>query len=448
MHVDYQKIDPLNARMTVRILREDYEPKFKTSLLDYRKKGSFKGFRKGKTPVGYLEKLFGHEVLSHTITDMLKDAVNKYMEEHKVPYIGQPLPAKDQAPILFDPKELAEEYSYTFDIGLLPDFDIKGLDDEIAWYDVPVSEEQIDKEWNELLKRKGSYVQGEVVEPEGRINMRFREMENLGPKPDGRENTRMIYPDLLREDLKTQLIGKSVGDIIRFDPDHFLKNGDAQLFKRYYFDVTDENDAISEMVEGQIMDISKLQHAEANEEFFNTTFDPGTVTSEEQAREVIGNVLKQRNDLQSDGHLRHMIEHQLMDANQFDLPLEFIDRLITATEEGEKQKSSPEKQASAFRWHFIKDKLVSKFGIEVNQDEILRAAADRVYDRFGGSMPYEKMKEIIERYISDRDSVEQLRNSIVDTKLFYALKDHMPVVKKEISHAEFKEMQNAHKHEH
>jgi trigger factor len=448
MQIDYQQIDPLNARMTIRIPREDYEPKFKTSLLEYRKKASFKGFRKGKTPVGYLEKLFGQDVLSQTISDMLREAVNDYLEENKVPFIGQPLPAKEQEPLTFDPKELVDAYTYTFDIGLLPDFDIKGLDHEIEWYDVPVADEQIDKEWLELLKRKGSYVQGEVVEPESRVSMRFREMENLGIKPEGRENTRMIYPDLLREEIKTELIGRHVGDIIRFDPDHFLKNGDALLFKRYYFEVLDENDEISEMVEGQIMDISRLQPAEATEEFFSTTFDPGTVTSEEQAREVIAKVLKQRNDAQSDTHLRHMIEHQLMDANQFDLPLEFIDRLISMTEEGEKQKSDPEKQANAFRWHFIKEKLFGKFEIDVTQDEILRAAADRVYDRFGSSMPYEKMKEIIERYISDRDSVEQLRNSILDTKLFYALKDHMPVVKKEITHAEFKEMQDAHRHEH
>ena len=448
MHIDYQNIDPLNARMTVQITREDYERTYRAALYDHRKKASFKGFRKGKTPVGYLEKLFGQEVLARTITDMLKDAVHNYLEEHKVQYIGQPLPAKEQEPIAFDPRDLAEVYAYTFDIGLLPDFVVKGLDEEITWYDVAVSEEQIEKEWTELLKRKGAYVQGEEVEPEGRVQMRFREMENLGLKAEGREYTNMIYPDLLREELKTQLIGKRMGDIIRFDPDHFLKNGDARLFKKYYFDVHDEDVAISEMVEGQIMDISRLQPAEANEEFFNTTFDPGTVASEEQAREVIGKVLKQRNDVQSDAHLRHMIEHQLMDANHFDLPYEFIDRLVSATENEEKEKSPPEKLAASFRWHFIKDKLIRKFEINVSQDEIVRAAADRVYDRFGNSLPYDRMKEIIERYISDNESVEKLRNSIEDTKLFYALKDNMPVVKKVITQEEFKEIQEVHRHEH
>lgn len=447
MQIDYQTIDSLNARMTVRITREDYEAKYKTALHDYRKKGSFKGFRKGKTPVGYLEKLFGQEVLTKTITDMLKDAVNNYLEENKVPYIGQPLPAQEQEPISFDPKALADAYAYTFDIGLLPEFEVKGLDQEITWYDVPVTEDEIEKEWTSLLKRKGAYVDGNVVEAESRINMRFREMEGLGAKPDGRENTRMIYPDLVNEDIRNQLLGKRVGDILRFDPNHFLKNGDMQLFKRYYFDAN-EDDIIADQIEGQIMDISILKPAEANEEFFNSVFDPGTVSSEEQARDVIRNVLKQRHDVQSDAHLRHMIEHQLMDANQFDLPMDFIKRLVSTSESADQDKSSPEAQASAFRWHFVKDKLRRQFKIEVTQEEIMRAAANMVYDRFGSSLPYDRMREVIERYLGDQDSVEHLHNTVADNKLFYALKEAMPVVKKEIPMEEFKEMQHAHRHEH
>jgi trigger factor len=240
-----------------------------------------------------------------------------------------------------------------------------------------------------------------------------------------------------------------VGDTIRFDPNHFLKRGDMEMFKRYYLDIDDVNATLADKIEGQILTISALKPAEVNEEFFNSAFEPGTVSSEEQARGVIAKVLKQRNDAQSDVHLRHMIEHQLIDANQIELPYEFIDRLIEATNgESDKEKTSPEKQSNAFRWHFIKDKLSRKFAIEVSREEIVRAAADRLYDRFGSSIPYERMKELIERFLSDKDSVEQLRNSVADTKLFYALKEHMPVVKKETTVEEFRKMQEEHRHEH
>ena len=149
--------------------------------------------------------------------------------------------------------------------------------------------------------------------------------------------------------------------------------------------------------------------------------------------------------------MRHMLEHHLMNANPIALPMDFIKRLIEANKnetDTPEQEPDAEKQANAFRWHFIKDKLHKQFNVEVSQDEIVRAAADRVYDRFGNYMPYDRMEEIIKNYISDRESVEQLRSSIADTKLFFALKEHMPVVKKETSKTEFEQLQEEHKHEH
>ena len=61
------------------------------------------------------------------------------------------------------------------------------------------------------------------------------------------------------------------------------------------------------------------------------------------------------------------------------------------------KKSKSEENANGYRWHFLKERLVRKFNIEVSQDEIVRAAADTVYERFGGYMPYDQMREIITR---------------------------------------------------
>jgi trigger factor len=460
MQVDYQKIDDLNAQMTVTVHRADYEKKYRSELLEYKKKASIKGFRKGKTPFGYLEKLFGQEVLTKTVTDLLTESVNTYLQDHDVPFIGQPLPAEGQEPMAFDPKELRDAYVYKFDIGLLPDFEIKGLDEEVEWIDVPVTDAEVDDEWNELLKRQGTYVEVETVDAESRVNMHLKELENDAPKPNGKEHTRRVYVSMLKDEVLDQIVGKKAGDKITFDPNTFLKQGDVKLFMRYYFDIQDETETISDRVEGEVLDISTLKPAEINQELFDKAFEPGKVTSEERARELIRGALKQRNDNQSDAHLRHMLEHKLMDSNPFELPKAFLDRLIGETEKQEtpEEQDTPEGEekpaptadthADGFRWHFIKEKLTRKFNIKVTQDEIMKAAADQVYERFGGYMPYDRMREIIGQYLQDKDSVMQLRNSVADTKLFYALKEHIPVVKKETSKEEFKALQESHQHEH
>ncbi len=515
MQVDYQSRDNLNATITVTISREDYEAKYKTALQDYRKKANLKGFRKGKIPVGYLEKLFGQEVLTRTISDLLTDGVNHYLKDQDIPYIGQPLPAKNQEPLAIDAKDPQDEYTYTFDIGLLPEFEVKGIDEEIEWYDVAVTQEEIDKEWEGLLERHGTYIDTEQIEPDSRVQMQFREIENGAPKADAEEHTKLIHMSMLEDDIKAQLNGKKVGETIQFNPGHFLKDGSTEIFKKYYLDIKDDT-PIADLIAGEVLAITKLQPAEADEEFFDTAFEPGTVKSKEEALEFIASALKQRNDAQSDAHLRHMLDHRLMDENKIELPLEFLDRLTRAEEdehEEDQEESSEdegdasdtvqsfeeiteedagtpagdaadallteaeqemppvdvsgkqleksdatedrpssakamEDRANGFRWHFIRDNLTHKFNIEVSQDEIVRAAADHVYDRFGAYLPYDRMREIISRYLADKDSVAQLRNTVAETKLFYALKEHMPVVKKEISREEFAQMQHAHTHEH
>lgn len=451
MNVEYQKTDDLNARMRVVIAREDYEPKFLQALQDYRQKANFKGFRKGKTPMTYIRKLVGQDVLTRTVTEMLSEAVNGYLKEHEIPYIGQPLPVPEQAPASFDPFETQNVYEFSFDIGLLPDFEIQGLDQEITWHDIQVSEEQITEEWNNLLKRKGTYVPAEIVTSDCRISLRLREMENLGPKPDGREQTRTVSMEALKEPIRAQLTGKKTGDMIRFDPDHFLTRGDGSWFSRFYMGVNEGDAPLSEMIEAQILSIEVLTPAQVNQELFDSAFTPGKVSTEEEARKHIGEAIKHHSDQESDTYLRHMIEHRLIDANQFELPYAFITRLLNETrEEGDKDTPPPssEQEANSMRWHFVKSKLIERFGIEVTEEEIRRALIDHVINTYGSGLSYDQMRDIIYRNLEHQETVARFRNSVADTKLFYALKEHMPVVKKPVSRAEFDAEQEHHTHTH
>ena len=106
MNISLENIDALNATLAILISKEDYEPKYKEALNDFRRKGTFKGFRKGKAPLGYIKKLYGESALAETVTDLLQKTVMDYLNEHKVNFLGQPLPAADQERFHFNPKDL------------------------------------------------------------------------------------------------------------------------------------------------------------------------------------------------------------------------------------------------------------------------------------------------------------------------------------------------------
>ena len=86
-----EDVDNLNAVLTITLEKEDYEPKWEEELVKYRQRASFKGFRKGKTPMGIIRKLVGKSVLADVINDMvLQKELYKFLSQEDVNILGQP----------------------------------------------------------------------------------------------------------------------------------------------------------------------------------------------------------------------------------------------------------------------------------------------------------------------------------------------------------------------
>ena len=73
-----EDIGPLHCKVNVTITPEDYKNKFEAELIKYRKDGQIKGFRKGKTPLNLVKKMYGRAVMVEVINDTITDALNKF----------------------------------------------------------------------------------------------------------------------------------------------------------------------------------------------------------------------------------------------------------------------------------------------------------------------------------------------------------------------------------
>jgi trigger factor len=56
MDIKQDKIDDLNAVISITVTPEDYQEKVNTVLKNYRAKANLPGFRKGKVPFGVVKK--------------------------------------------------------------------------------------------------------------------------------------------------------------------------------------------------------------------------------------------------------------------------------------------------------------------------------------------------------------------------------------------------------
>ena len=156
MKLEKNQVDALNAELALTIEKDDYLSEYEKQIASYRQKAQIKGFRKGKTPASVIKKMYGGAVLQEVISKILTDKINDIIADEELSIIGEPyLIDRDNLPVL-DHKNLAD-YSYKFEVGLEPKFDVIGAEatDQYDRPDVLISQVMIDDEIQNLLKRMG-----------------------------------------------------------------------------------------------------------------------------------------------------------------------------------------------------------------------------------------------------------------------------------------------------
>ena len=85
-----------NAIIKIQLGKEDYASRVENVLKDYQKKVVIDGFRKGKTPMGIVKKIYGKAVLVEEINKVLGEALNNYIKENDLQILGEPLPSETE----------------------------------------------------------------------------------------------------------------------------------------------------------------------------------------------------------------------------------------------------------------------------------------------------------------------------------------------------------------
>jgi trigger factor len=449
-----EDIDSLNAVVKVTIEKDDYQPKFKEELKNIRHKASFKGFRKGKTPDSFIKKMYGKGLLGDIVTKMLQEELSSFMSDEKVNYVGQPLPTQGHATINFDVEDM-EDYEFSFDIGIVPDFEIKGIEGfaEYDYYKVEVPEEKVEERLNYLRKRRGERIDAEDnVQEEDLITFDASELDGDNLKEDGWKTTFSILVERIADEaVKNELLGKKKGDKVRFNIYQLEKNAQPDYVKKYLLNFTqadiDEGAETGEAYEATIENVGRLQPAELNQEFFDQVFGEGEINSEEEARERIRNNQSNQFAGDADSLLYRDLRKKLLELNSPDMPLpdDFIKRWLKETRENEADSilNNYDDYANDMRWSLIKNKLFREYDFKLEQAEIEDMAKARVAGYFGGYANPELINNFLERIMQDQDQVNSLASEVLSNKLFYKLKDTVKLNEVKVSAEELEEKMKA-----
>ncbi|WP_298532800.1 trigger factor [uncultured Algibacter sp.] len=434
MNITRENVDALNAVVKVDIVKEDYSDKVEKILTDYRKTANIPGFRKGHVPMGMVKKQYGKAVLVDEVNKLLQDALNKYLTEEKLDVLGQPLP-KPQDDINWD----AEGFSFEFELGLAPEFDVELKSKKaITKYNIVADDKMIDEQIERIQKQYGKLVSQDTVVKDSEITGAYTNEEKEI------DNTVTLTLDKFKgKSTAKQFIGAKAGDVLTlktkglFDDEHDLMHA-LKL----------DHDAVHGLdveVNFTITEINERQLADLDQELFDKLFPQEKVSSVTELRTKIKEDAEKQFVQQADQKFLNDVTEYLVDNTKFDLPAEFLTKWMQTAGEKEMDadtaKEEYEKSEKSLRYQLIEGKLIADNDVQVTMDDIKNHAREMIKGQmaqFGQMNPSDKeLDDIAARVLSNQDEARRISEQLVSQKLLEVYKEKANIKVKELSYENF-----------
>lgn len=440
MNITKTDVDKLNAVLTVEVSKEDYSKKVEKILNDYRKNANIPGFRKGHVPMGMVKKQYGKAVLVEEVNKILQDALHKFLTEEKLDVLGNPLP-KNEAEINWD----ADDYSFEFELGLAPQFDVDLKGNEVVQYKIVADDKMIDNQVKAIRKQYGKLISKTEVEKGDEITGTFT-ANDLPAEMAGKniEKKTTFTTDAIsgKKQLESLLKAK-VGDTVTLKTKGLF--ADEHDNQKYLGVSHDDAHGLDIEVDLKIEEVNKREMAPLDQDLFDKVFGEGKVTSEEEMRAKIKEDAERQFEQQSDQKLLNDVVDSLIDNTKFDLPQEFLQRWIARSGEKilseEEAKAEYEKSERGLRYQLIEGKLRTENNLQVTFDELKAYAKNMIkaqMAQFGQTDPAdEELESIAARILSNKEEVERITEQLHTNKLLDFFKKNAKLKTKEVTYDEF-----------
>ena len=441
MKISKEQIDALNAVITLEIDKSDYQGKVEEALNNYRKNASIPGFRKGHVPMGMVKKQYEKAIQADELNKLISESLNKFIEDEKLRLLGQPIPKEEGS----DANFLGDHHKFVFEIVLEPEFTVD-LSQPIDYYDIKVTDKEIDTQIEHLRGHFGTYEVSESISEKSQISGTFfNEAEQV-------DKFFTFAAKQLGEKAFEALKGKKVGDQLSLSTKGLFKDPHMlmQALEKPHDVVHDLDIEVTftiEKIEDQVL-------ADMNEEFFQKVY-PDT-TTEGDFREKVAKSIKEDFDHSSDVRLLDDATEMLIEKTKFDLPADFLKRWIRATSENpiteEEAAEDYEKSEKGLRYQLIEGKIVEQNNLQVSYQEIRDFCENAIRAQMARFGLFEIGKKELDNFVNntlkERAEVERIHRELTGGKLIEFYKEKANLNKIEIDIDSFIEKFYSHQHHH
>ena len=449
MNVSLQNIDKVNALLTVKLEKADYQEKVDKSLKQIRQKAQVPGFRPGMVPMGLVKKMYGKSVLAEEVNKVLSETVYKYIQDNKINILGEPLPNEDKQPeIDFD---TMEEFEFLFDIALAPEFTAEvSAADKVDFYNIEVTDDMVNSQVKAYTQRNGHYDKVESYEDNDMLKGLLAELNEDGSTKEGgiQVEGAVMMPSYMKNDEQKAIFANAkVNDVLVFNPHAAWDGNAAELASLLKLDKETAVE-VKANFSFQVEEITRFVEGELNQEIFDQVFGKDVVTDADafraKVKEVIANQFVADSDYKFLLDFRKVMMEKVGKLEFPDAMLKRIMRLNNPDKDEKFVEDNYEKSLEELTWHLIKEQLVKANDIKVEQEDVTNMAKEATRAQFAQygmmSVPEEILENYAKEMLKKKESVEGLVNRVVETKLAAALKGQVTLENKTISAEDFNKM--------
>lgn len=434
------------ALLSVTLDLKDYESRYNDELGRFKNKAQLRGFRKGKTPLTFVRKMYGEAILADLVNDMVGKAINDYLAEQQINIIGYPIPTAEQERINLDPVH-PDSYTFQFEIGMYPEFTVTGLskDDVIEWPDIQIDEKLVDSEVENMQRWGGKQSPVEDgIEANDMIEFSAKETD----KEEGISTNFKVLVRTLHPALKETLLGQKKEHQLRWNIFELEENTSESYVRKYLLHLP-ENDTreVNPTFELTVAEVLRPEYAEINSELIEKYFGEPVGNTEEDVRTHFRQDIKRYYDQQADNLFFGRVMEYLFQKNPIELPEPFIKKWLKFKNEKATDESIEKnfaKYTESLRRRILFGKLVGHFGIRITEEEILdelkKIIRDTGYGRGADDTLLASMAEFMYKDEKYKEMVEKSETEILTRKVLQALKSTLSLNPVEVSIEEYQQM--------
>lgn len=451
MNITKDSVDELNAVVTIKIEKSDYEERVENLLKDYRRKARFDGFRPGKVPQGLVNKMYRKPVLVEEINKILGESLSKFLVDEKLNILGEPLP-NEEKPIQIN-WDQDSEFEFSFDIAMAPSLEFTVSDkDIIPYYVFKIVEDDIAKQRDKIIARFGTFRDVEEVQDNDLIKADLAESNETGELAENGihvENVSISLDSIKDPEIKNKFQNVRPGDVIITDVKKTFENETdlAAMLKinkeklaetGNYFRIT-------------VNSISRFEKPELNQELFDKIYGPDTIKSLEEFNARIEEELRIAFSRSSDYKFRRDAREYFLNNFTRDLPTGFLKRWLLHTNNGKLTPEQIEQDFDHFvqdlKWQLIKGKIAKDNEMKIVEAELVAHVMDVFRQQFVqyygiADVPVETLEKYAKESLSREEERNRYIESLMENKVFEFMQKTVKLNTNEVTLDEFNKMFN------